>query len=301
MTTRPTMFVGSSSDSKSTADKIAEKLRRKVKIRSWSDVFGLGELNLEALLREAAACDFALFVWGVDDYTVGGSGIPRDNVVYEAGLFAGALGRHRVFVAHAKNTKIPSDYLGVTTAAYDPENADVDAVARQIRDRIKLLGPKPVARLVGFWWQLVVTDRERSVVSFVEIRPEHGGRSVTMGGHAWDPGSRLVTRWDTTSTQFNEQTETLHYAWEGTSLLKRGAPQTFGVGTIRYGKSPITGEYSSTHRNPNGEKTDFSSTFYLPATTEDEAIMRGDDPDAWAPLVERILEMRHAFRGQADR
>ena len=45
---------------------------------------------------------------------------PRDNVVFEAGLFGGALGIRRTFILHADGSKLPSDLLGLTSVRYDP-------------------------------------------------------------------------------------------------------------------------------------------------------------------------------------
>jgi predicted nucleotide-binding protein len=41
-------------------------------------------------------------------------------VVFEAGLFGGALGIRRTFILHANGSKLPSDLLGLTSIRYDP-------------------------------------------------------------------------------------------------------------------------------------------------------------------------------------
>ncbi len=61
--------------------------------------------------------DFAAFVFAQDDWTtptpgdpgteVPGQASPRDNVVFEAGLFGGALGMRRTFILHANGAKLP--------------------------------------------------------------------------------------------------------------------------------------------------------------------------------------------------
>src|SRR6187402_775414 len=43
---------------------------------------------------------------------------PRDNVVFEAGLFGGVLGMRRTFILHATGSKLPSDLLGLTCVRY---------------------------------------------------------------------------------------------------------------------------------------------------------------------------------------
>ena len=42
---------------------------------------------------------------------------PRDNVVFEAGLFGGVLGMDRTFILHANGAKLPTDLLGLTAFA----------------------------------------------------------------------------------------------------------------------------------------------------------------------------------------
>ena len=300
----PRLFIGSATESERIARRLGRALDGHIELHLWSEVFGLGELNLQALQREAAECDFAVFVWGVEDTTVARgrrSRSPRDNVVYEAGLFAGALGEDRVFVVHAEKTKIPSDYLGVTTATFDPASPNVDRIVERILGRVARVGRKPTARFSGHWWQLVMTSTPRSTVSFFEARPEGDGRRVNLGGHAWNEHGKLISRWDSVSTQFDARTETLHYAWEGTHHGEPGIPLYFGVGTIRYGKQPVIGEFSSTRRSPGRteERTRFSSCFYLPARPGHVETMTGADPAAWKPLVDEMLALRAAFDVEA--
>lgn len=123
-------------------------------------------------------------------------------------------------------------------------------------------------RLSGHWWQLVLTEDSRqddSVVSFLEVRRQGDGRSVSMGGHSWTEGGKLVARWDTIATQFDERTQTLHYSWEGKLPRRPGVPLYFGVGSIRYGMNPVTGDFSSTkrHQEDKPEFSRFRSAFYV--------------------------------------
>jgi predicted nucleotide-binding protein len=53
----------------------------------------------------------------------------RDNVIFEAGLFIGKLGRFRSFVVKPRHAviQIPSDLSGLSVADYDSSRQDVVA------------------------------------------------------------------------------------------------------------------------------------------------------------------------------
>lgn len=67
--------------------------------------------------------DYAILVLTPDDLvTVRDSATqqPRDNVLFELGLFMGKLGRERTFIVHGQglDLKLPSDLAGVTAATF---------------------------------------------------------------------------------------------------------------------------------------------------------------------------------------
>ena len=92
-------------------------------------VFKLSTAFLDDLMRLVGDSDFGIFVFSPDD-TVEIRGklfsAPRDNVVYELGLFSGELGRDRCFFVTplAGDVHIPSDLLGITPGEYDAGRSD---------------------------------------------------------------------------------------------------------------------------------------------------------------------------------
>ena len=97
-------------------------------VEPWTTSFNPGTSTLERLLELTQEVDFAAFVFAQDDWTTSepaassqpeaGQASPRDNVVFEAGLFGGVLGMRRTFILHARGAKLPSDLLGLTCVRY---------------------------------------------------------------------------------------------------------------------------------------------------------------------------------------
>jgi CRP/FNR family cyclic AMP-dependent transcriptional regulator len=154
---RAKIFVGSSSEAIAIARAIQSAFQHDdYKVRVWTDqVFGAGNATIEDLEYEVRSSDFAIMVISPDDRVIsrqGDSEAPRDNVIFELGLFMGALGRQRTFLAtprrkDAKDIKIPSDLLGITPLTYKIGDADelpslVAPMCDEVRKIVNKLGPK---------------------------------------------------------------------------------------------------------------------------------------------------------------
>jgi predicted nucleotide-binding protein len=104
--TKPAMFIGSSVEGKRVAETIQLALEYEVHSTVWHQgVFGLSAGTLESLVAALDDYDFATLVLTADDLLErrNASGrSPRDNVLFELGLFMGALGRGRTFIVHSR-------------------------------------------------------------------------------------------------------------------------------------------------------------------------------------------------------
>src|SRR5690349_24454031 len=116
-------------------------------VRRGTTTFNPGRSTLDRLVELSQEVDFAAFVFAQDDWTTtdaaqSGQASPRDNVVFEAGLFGGALGIRRTFIIHANGSKLPSDLLGLTAVRYDPAStpAEVRAINSKLRKAIEAEG-----------------------------------------------------------------------------------------------------------------------------------------------------------------
>ena len=118
MEKRPTVFIGSSSEGLPVANAFKKKFGKKAIVDVWNagQVFRQGEGYLESLLNASSLYEFAILVFTSDDTTTirdQTHATPRDNVLFEFGLFLGRLGRRRSYVVAQDKLRLPSDLLGI--------------------------------------------------------------------------------------------------------------------------------------------------------------------------------------------
>jgi len=118
----------------------------------WTDgVFKVANYTLQDLEAAVDQSDFAIAIAHADDITESRNKdwpAPRDNVVFELGLFMGKLGRQRAILMEPREDKVklPSDLSGITTIPYRFEVGQ-DAAALmspacdKLRRHILELGP----------------------------------------------------------------------------------------------------------------------------------------------------------------
>ncbi len=152
----PRVFIGSSREALPLAHGLKATLEEWAEVRVWDeDLFEPGRYALEDLLRFTRTFDVGVFVLADDDLVTSrgaSQASPRDNVVFEAGIFFGALGRERVFLfVPASATKMPSDLWGLTTLPYrKPSDGNFRAATssscQRLREVLERLGPCHASR-----------------------------------------------------------------------------------------------------------------------------------------------------------
>ena len=219
---KPRIFLGSSGKQAKLLQAIARGLEDVADVEPWTTTFNPGRSTLDRLVELSQEVDFAAFVFAQDDWTTtdaseSGEASPRDNVVFEAGLFGGALGIRRTFILHADGSKLPSDLLGLTSVRYDPATspAEVRAINQKLRKAIETEGRRgPVE---GLWWQLSLTARsedEPSAVGLLRIsRDRDGGLNVT--GRAWQEDGTLSARYWSEAAKERRDPAGIFYFWKG--------------------------------------------------------------------------------------
>jgi hypothetical protein len=145
----PTVFVGSSSEGMDVARAIWRHLENDAKLTLWNDeFFRTGSTFIETLVNAAPHFDFAILILTPDDLVESRSDSslgPRDNVIFELGLFMGRLGRERTFAVHQREgVRIPTDLSGLVQIVYDwPRESYIRALATPcdiIREHIRSHG-----------------------------------------------------------------------------------------------------------------------------------------------------------------
>lgn len=128
---KPKIFIGSSTEQKEIAESINQYISPIAEIIQWNNAFRNGNSYLSDLQIAAQKCDFAIFVINPDDKGISRNkeyDFIRDNIVFEMGMFIGALGADRVIPICSKesNPKIMSDYSGITFFRYDTNVESLD-------------------------------------------------------------------------------------------------------------------------------------------------------------------------------
>src|SRR4029453_9295644 len=97
---KPRIFLGSSAQQEKLLQALTRGLQDIAEVEPWTTVFVPGVSTLDRLVELTHEVDFAAFIFAQDDWpskgvtpdVAAGQASPRDNVVFEAGLFGGALG-----------------------------------------------------------------------------------------------------------------------------------------------------------------------------------------------------------------
>ena len=165
---QPRVFIGSSVEGIAFAEALQRLLTRDSLPITWMNVFGEepGQANLERLSQMREEFDFAVIIFTPDDIITSretDAPGPRDNLVFELGLFIGAMDEKRaMFLApESPKLKLPSDLDGIIHPIYhipqgvgrhlplSTANGVMAPAASVIKERIRTLGPrKQIPRLM---------------------------------------------------------------------------------------------------------------------------------------------------------
>jgi hypothetical protein len=298
---KPRIFLGSSGKQEKLLQAVTRGLEDVARVEPWTTSFNPGTTTLERLLELTREVDFAAFVFAEDDWTTesppgspapgGGQASPRDNVVFEAGLFGGVLGMRRTFILHASGSKLPSDLLGLTCVRYGEATtaAEMRAVNQKLRKAIENEGH--LSRIEGLWWQFSLTERtarEPSAVSLLRISRNRDG-ALELAGRSWQEDGSLSARYWSEAVKEKKESSGIFYYWKGERPLDPNAPQLDGTGEIRVESAERASGYFTTHADTHPKVNARTAGVYWRADPEDMGILDGRDDRKRAQLIAERL------------
>jgi len=298
---KPRIFLGSSGKQQKLLQALTRGLEDVAHVEPWTTAFNPGTTTLERLLELVREVDFAAFVFAHDDWTTNGApssgrsssgqASPRDNVVFEAGLFGGALGLRRTFILHASGSKLPTDLLGLTSVRYGETTsaADIEVICQKLRKAIESEGR--AGRIEGLWWQFSLTERssaEPAAVSLLRISRDRNG-ALDLGGRSWQEDGTLSARYWSEAVKERKDPSGIFYYWNGERPRQPNAPKIEGTGEIRLESADSAAGYWTTRSDTRPEVYARTSGVYVRANPEDLSILEGRDDRQRAELIAQRL------------
>jgi hypothetical protein len=293
---KPRIFLGSSGKQAALLEALTEGLADVADVEPWTTVFNPGSTTLGRLLELTREVDFAAFIFAADDWTSAtegsdhpetGQASPRDNVVFEAGLFGGVLGMERTFILHANGAKLPTDLLGLTCVRYGDatELAGIEQMSQQLRKAIEDLGA--LSRVEGLWWQFSLTARdelEPSAVSLLRVSRDRDGM-LEVNGRGWQEDGTLSVRYWSEAAKERRNPAGVFYLWQGERPRHPNAPAVYGTAEIKLETEDRASGYWITRSETNPGLNAKTSGVYMRADPDDLAVLDGRDNAARAALI----------------
>ena len=248
---KPSVFIASSSESSGIVNELRRLLGKNlgtaVQIKPWTRGFDLSATYIESLEKALRKADFGVFVLGPSDVTISRkqkSASPRDNVLFELGLFMGRLGRRRCFaIVEGDGLKVPSDLLGISMGHFNPSQQEpledlLNGFCLDVSDEITKQGRCPFTEddaqyqaankkfcraIEGSWWErhdgrgASVSRPEVGVsLTFFRIEPDSLHNSVCFtNGKSFNAEGDLVASWKSMTARADDGESKVHYVWRG--------------------------------------------------------------------------------------
>lgn len=136
------MFIASSGKNADLTYDVQKHIEDLADVLPWKHGFEPSSIVLTRLMQLAKQADFGVFIFAADDVTrMKGQTVKcvRDNVLFEAGLFTGALGIRRCFiiVPQGEEVHIPSDLAGLTLLTFKSSQRNTAAALGPACNEIK--------------------------------------------------------------------------------------------------------------------------------------------------------------------
>ena len=125
------VFIGSSTEELPFAELAKKQLENDFEVTIWNDnlwdtaVFRINQNFLSDLMKASLQFDYGILLGTADDKVEYRGELklqPRDNVIFELGLFIGRLGTSKCAFVVDKEIKFPSDFQGITLARFSKKD-----------------------------------------------------------------------------------------------------------------------------------------------------------------------------------
>jgi len=304
---KPRIFLGSSGKQERLLKSLTGGLSAVADVEPWTTVFNPGVGTLERLVELTREVDFAAFVFAQDDWTSAtpagagdaapGQASPRDNVVFEAGLFGGVLGMRRTFILHANGAKLPTDLLGLTCVRYADTltPTELKTVNQKLRSAMEAEGR--LARIEGLWWQYSLTARtedEPSAISLLQVSRDRSG-GLEVNGRSWQEDGTLSARYWSEASKERTDPAGVFYFWNGERPRHPDAPRLEGTGEIKLESDGRASGYWTTRSDRIPELNARTSGIYLRADSADLAVLDSGSVEDRARLIAERLRDWQAY------
>lgn len=303
---KPRIFLGSSTAQKKLVQALTRGLEDVAHVDPWTTSFNPGTTTLNRLIELTREVDFAAFVFARDDWTAAnqtapdasGQASPRDNVVFEAGLFSSVLGLRRTFILHASGSKLPTDLLGLTSVRYGETTnaAEMKAINQKLRKAMESEGR--LTRIEGAWWHFALTQRTAEnpdAVSLLKISRDRSG-ALDLTARAWREDGSLSARYWSEAVKEREGPSSVFFYYKGERPLDANAPQMEGVADFRLESADRASGYFTLRVDTDPQANARTAGVWRRADADDVRILDGSDDQQRAVLIAERLSQWKSVR-----
>jgi hypothetical protein len=128
------IFIGSSAEGLKYIEEIKGYLESIGDFITWTTAFTQNKSALDSLVKKTKLTDYAILIATCDDVTLKRGNLettPRDNIIFEFGLFVGATGIDRAYLLVEEGAKLPTDLEGIVVSEFSNDSAKHNSLEKR--------------------------------------------------------------------------------------------------------------------------------------------------------------------------
>jgi hypothetical protein len=137
---KPRLFAGSSSEQIPLLNKIIDLIGEAAECIPWTNAFDSNKSGLDSLIKRARLADFSILLATKDDLLTEREetySVPRDNVIFEFGLFLGSSSPFKCFLIAEDGANLPSDLEGITVFKFTREDDKYNSIEKIVENIVE--------------------------------------------------------------------------------------------------------------------------------------------------------------------